>query len=196
MNIEIKKLSPELLDDYLHFFDTIPHFTNKEEDRCYCVCWCNVAYEDQDFSTAEKRRNIAITYVNENNIQGYLAYYNNKVVGWCNANTKSDCMECQCGKMYFNSTNKEESSPNIKVKSVFCFVIAPEMRRNGIAELLLKSVCEDAAQEGFDFVEAYPNREFMNTEYDYMGPAKIYEKLGFTVYYEIEPKLVMRKKLK
>lgn len=105
-------------------------------------------------------------------------------------------MECQCGKMYLNSTNKEESSPNIKVKSVFCFVIAPEMRRNGIAESLLKSVCEDAAQEGFDFVEAYPNRAFMDTEYDYMGPAKIYEKLGFTVYYEIEPKLVMRKKLK
>jgi len=67
------------------------------------------------------------------------------------------------------------------------------MRRNGIAELLLKSVCEDATQEGFDFVEAYPNREFMNTEYDYMGPVKIYEKLGFSTYYEIGPKLVMRK---
>lgn len=77
---------------------------------------------------------------------------------------------------------------------MFCFEIAPEMRRKGIAELLLKSVCEDAAQEGFD-VKAYPNREFMNTEYDYMGPIKLYEKLGFSVYYEVGPKLVMRKQL-
>lgn len=196
MKIEIKKLSPELLDDYLRFFDTTPHYTNKVEDRCYCVCWCNVDYEGQDFSTAEKRRNAAITYVQENNIQGYLAYYDNKVVGWCNANTKSDCMECQCGKMYLSSTNKEEPSPNTKVKSVFCFTIAPEMRGKGIATLLLKRVCEDATQDGFDFVEAYPNKEFMNTEYDYMGPIKIYEKLGFTAYYDCGSKLVMRKKLK
>ena len=51
-------------------------------------------------------------------------------------------------------------------------------------------------QDGFDFVEAYPNKAFMNTEYDYMGPVSLYERLGFSMYYEIEPKLVMRKKLK
>ena len=196
MNIEIRKLTPELLEEYLNFFDTTPHFTNKDEDKCYCVCWCNVAYEEQEFSTAEKRRKKAIAYVKGNNIQGYLAYYNNKVVGWCNANTKSDCMECQCGKMYLSLTDKEESSPNIKVKGVFCFAIAPEIRGNGVATLLLKSVCEDAAQDGFDFVEAYPNKEFMSTQDDYMGPIKMYENLGFTAYYEIGPKLVMRKKLK
>lgn len=196
MNIEIRKLTPELLEDYLNFFDTTPHFTNKDEDKCYCVCWSNVACEEQEFSTVEKRRNKAITYVKNNNIQGYLAYYNNKVVGWCNANTKSDCMECQCGKMYLSLTDKEESSPNIKVKGVFCFAIAPEMRGNGIATLLLKCVCEDAALDGFDFVEAYPNKEFISAKDDYMGPIKIYENLGFTAYYEIGPKLVMRKKLK
>lgn len=54
MDINIRKLTPELTDDYLHFFDTTPHFTDKDEDRCYCVCWCNVNYENQDFSTAEK----------------------------------------------------------------------------------------------------------------------------------------------
>lgn len=195
MNIKIKRLSPELLEDYLHFFDTTPHYTYKEEDRCYCVGWCNADYENQDFSTAEKRRNMAITYVNGNNLQGYLAYCDNKVIGWCNANTKSECYKCQYGRMYMSCTDKEESSPDIKVKSVFCFVISPEMRRNGVAALLLKRVCEDAAQDGFDFVEAYPNKEFINTEADCMGPAKLYEKSGFTAYYEIGPKLVMRKKL-
>lgn len=195
MKIEIKRLSPELLEDYLHFFDTTPHNTDKYEDRCYCVGWSNANCEGQDFSTAEKRRAIAVTYVNNSSLQGYLAYYDNRVVGWCNANTKSECFDCQYGKMYLGCTAKEEASPSIKVKSVFCFAVSPEMRKKGIAELLLKRVCEDALRDGFDFVEAYPNKEFINTLADCMGPVKLYEKLGFTASYEIEPKLVMRKKL-
>lgn len=196
MEIEIKRLSSELLDDFLYFFDTTPHNTNRDEDRCYCVGWCNTDYEGQDFSTAEKRREKAITYVKGNHIQGYLAYNNNKVIGWCNANTKSDCFDCQYGRMYMSYTNRPEASPQTKVKSVFCFAIAPEMRGKGIAELLLKRVCEDAAQEGFDYAEAYPNKEFIGTEAECMGPAKLFEKTGFQAAYEIGPKLVMRKKLK
>lgn len=196
MNIEIRKLVPELLDDYLHFFDTKPHSTNKDEHRCYCVCWCNDNYEDKDFSTAEKRRDIAIEYINGDNIQGYLAYSDNKVVGWCNTNTKSDCFECCSWQMFMGSVHKNESSPGIKVKSVFCFAIAPEVRGKGIAGLLLRRVCEDAEKDGFDFVEAYPNKEFIDAEEDFMGPAKLYEKLGFTICYEFNKKLVVRKKLK
>ncbi len=48
MNIQIKKLTPVLLNDYLHFFDTTPHHTNKPEDRCYCVGWCNTNSEGSD----------------------------------------------------------------------------------------------------------------------------------------------------
>lgn len=196
MNIEIRKLTPELVEDYVHFFDTTPHSTNKDEHRCYCVCWCNDDYKNKDFSTAEKRREIAIEYVKGNNIQGYLAFCDNKVIGWCNANTKSDCFECISWHMFMQSVDKDESSPGIKVKSVFCFAIATEMRGKGIAELLLCRVCEDAKNDGFDYVEAYPNKEFINTEEDFMGPVKLYEKLGFAICYEFDNKYVMRKKFK
>jgi len=46
------------------------------------------------------------------------------------------------------SVHTEESSPSIKVKSIFCFAIAPEMRGKGIAKLLLERVCEDAESDG------------------------------------------------
>lgn len=94
MNIEIKRLSPELADDYVQFFDATPHDDLIDEHKCYCVCWCNEEYKDQDFSTAEKRRQFAYEYVRKNIIQGYLAYYEGKVVGWCNANTKANCIKC------------------------------------------------------------------------------------------------------
>jgi len=34
-NINICKLTPEKLDDYLYFFENVAHTDNKEWDRCY-----------------------------------------------------------------------------------------------------------------------------------------------------------------
>ena len=106
MNIEIRKLTPELASDYVEFFDTTPHATGKEEHKCYCIWWCNDDLEGKDFSTVEKRRKIALQYINGNNIQGYLAYYNSKVVGWCNANTKAECLKCYCWNVFVKMLGK------------------------------------------------------------------------------------------
>lgn len=191
--IEIKRLSHELADDYLHFFDVTPHSTEKDEHRCYCVCWAGDDCNGKDFSTAEKRRAVAAEYVKSGAIQGYLAYSDNKVVGWCNTNTKADCYDCISWKRFMKEIKKDE--PDVKIKSVFCFAIAPEMRGKGIATMLLARVCNDAQNDGFDFVEAYPNKEFASIEDDFMGTVSMYEKVGFESCYETGNKLVMRKKL-
>lgn len=196
MNIEIRKLTPDLTEAYIHFFDTTPHADNMDDHKCYCVWWCNDDYEGKDFSSLEKRRDCAIQYIKDNNIQGYLAYCDDEVVGWCNANTKADCLKCYCWQRFMGSIPTEESIRGIKVKSIFCFAIAPKMKRRGIAKRFLERVCQDAAQDGFDFVEAYPNKEFIDEAEDFMGPIELYRKSGFTVYYETEQKLVMRKQLK
>jgi len=195
MNIEIRQLTPDLAEDYVRFFDTTPHDDNTDENKCYCVGWCNDDSEGKDLSTAAKRREYAIKFVKGGSIQGYLAYHDNKVVGWCNANTRADCLKCQGGRMYLGTLPEE--SPDIKIKSIFCFVIAPQMRRKGISARLLERVCEDAARDGFDFVEAYPNKEFINEAADFMGHIELYKKNGFTVYHEYpELKFIMRKRLK
>lgn len=90
----------------------------------------------------------------------------------------------------------EDSTPDIKVKSIFCFAISPKMRRKGIASRLVERVCLDAADDGFDFVETYPNKEFIDEAEDFMGPVALYKKNGFFKYYETEEKLIMRKQLK
>lgn len=197
MNIEIRKLTPALVADYVHFFDTTPHATKKDEHKCYCVWWCSDDYEGKDLaSSPRKRRDYAIQCINDDKIQGYLAYHNDKVVGWCNANTKMDCLKCYCWRRFMGAVPTEEDTPEVKIKSIFCFAISPEMQRKGIAGQLLARVCLDASEDGFDFVEAYPNKEFINEAEDFMGPAVLYERNGFTVYYETADKLVMRKKLK
>lgn len=196
MNIEIRKLTPDLAEDYVRFFDTTPHDNNVDAHKCYCVCWCNDDYEGKDFSTAEKRRKCALQYIKNNNIQGYLAYSGDAVVGWCNANTKSDCLKCVSWRKFMDYVPLEESATGVKVKSIFCFVIAPEMKRKGIATLLLDRVCRDAAQDGFDFAEAYPYRESSYQSSDFGGYFQMYKKSGFYVSSETEKGTVMRKQLK
>ena len=196
MNIEIRKLSPELAADYVHFFDTTSHATGKEEHKCYCVWWCSDDSEDKDLSTVEKRRNLALEYIKSNNIQGYLAYDNDRVVGWCNANTKSECLKCYCWKRFMGNILLEDIEKKKKVKSIFCFAIAPEMRGKGIAGLLLERVCKDAKEDGFDYVEGYPNKTFVNTAEDYMGPIELFYKYRFEEAYEADDKVVMRRRLK
>ena len=199
MSIDIRKLTPELLEDYLNFFDTTPHDDNTDESKCYCVGWCSADHRIKtDFSSPEKRRAIAAKYVNEGVIKGYLAYHEGRVVGWCNANTRSDCLHCVGWQFLMKEFNTDETAPESKIKSIFCFVIAPEMQRKGIATLLMQRVCYDAVDEGFDYVEAYPKREFTSAARDFMGPVEMYIKHGFVLHEKLEKgeiEVVMRKKL-
>jgi len=67
---------------------------------------------------------------------------------------------------------------------------------SGISALLLKQVCNDAAIDGFNCIEAYPNREFKDTFSDHMGPIEFYKKHGFVLHEEAGKKIVMRKYFK
>ena len=196
MNIEIRRLTPGLAQDYVRFFDATPHSERPDKFKCYCVCWGadNHHALNRSFLGSEKiRREYALKYVRQNILQGYLAYCGGRVVGWCNANTKSDCTKCFSWRMFKGSLPAGDADD--KVKSVFCFAIAPEMRRHGVARLLLERVCLDAAREGFGYVEGYPKKEFANQADDFMGPAELFRQSGFTAYAQAGDKLVMRKPL-
>jgi hypothetical protein len=120
MNLEIKKLTPHLIEDYLNFFDTTTHSTGKDEHKCYCVCWASADHtKDVDFSTAEERRELARRYIDEGIIQGYLAYSEDKTIGWCNANTKSDCLQCISWLKFMGDVSAGENESGVQVKSVF-----------------------------------------------------------------------------
>ena len=196
-SIEIRPLTPALAGDYARFFDATPHSERPDNFKCYCVMWCgdNQHVLNRNFLGSEKiRRSMAVRYVKAGILRGYLAYCGGQVVGWCNANAKSDCLKC-FGWRDIKGTMPTDG-PGEKIKSVFCFAIAPEMRRQGVAALLLERVCQDAARKGFDFVEAYPIKEFANEADDFKGPAELYRKHGFIVHAETGGRLVMRKDLK
>lgn len=88
-----------------------------------------------------------------------------------------------------------EPASGIRLKSAFCFAIAPHMLRKDLAKMLLERVCRDAAREGFDFVEGYPQKGFVSEARDYFCLAELYKQSGFLVHHETASQLVMRKRL-
>jgi GNAT superfamily N-acetyltransferase len=192
MDIIIRKLVPELAEEYACFFDTTPH-NDTWGHKCYCVVWRNddsYSGDDHWYPTPEERRAKAIRFIKEGKLQGYLAFCEEKIVGWCNATAN-----CSFGVKQLHSWGwpAAETNGDSKIKTIFCFVVAPEMRKKGIATQLVEYICGDAAKEGYDFIEAYTDENFIDD--GYRGPLAMYEKCGFIKHGEHEGKIVLRRKL-
>lgn len=56
------------------------------------------------------------------------------------------------------SVSIKELSSGIRVKSVFCFLVAPYMRRKGITKLLLERVCQDAIKVALILLKPIPKK--------------------------------------
>ena len=196
MKIEIKKLSPELTEDYLAFFDNVAFTDNEEWDGCYCVWYhWNEALQEkfeqcQEASKKGFNRKLALNLIQAGTLQGYLAYADGCVAGWCNANDKGSYESLnrdKCPELW------EDAGCSDKVKAIVCYTIAPDMRQKGIATALLQRVCEDAEAEGYTYVEAYPGKDSSNVVRNYHGPFSLYEKIGFTKQIELENQYIVRK---
>lgn len=195
MNIEIKKLSPELADDYISYFDHLDFSHKPEWGGCYCV-WYHwndkLELESKDYKAAGGtcfNREVALRLIQKGMLQGYLAYSDGKVAGWCNCNNKASYDALKREK---NPELWDETDDRKKIKSIVCYTIAPAMRRQGVATQLLAKVCEDAKAEGYDFVEAYPETGEVSAQ-SYHGPYSIYEKNGFELHKDLGDMAVVRK---
>ena len=156
VNVEIRRLTPGSC--LITHSSTPPHATHKDEHRCYCVWWSSEDYEGRDLaSSVENRRDYAVQCIKHGRIQGYLAYCDGKAIGWCNANTKTDCLGSYCWRRFMGAIPTEDPASGVKVKSIFCFAIAPEMQRHGIAARLVERVCSECRRYLHSWT--YPNRE-------------------------------------
>ena len=194
MTVEIRRLTPELAEDYAHFFDETPH-NDEFKRKCYCVNWHADAAKGKSWpDKTTERRAVAVERVKNEHIRGYLAYHHNKIVGWCNVNTKSDCQKVikQLIIKYIH-TPVEDCMDDEKVKFIFCFVIAPDYRRKGVASQLLEFICDDAKADGYNYVEVFTKKEFEND--GFRGVFEMYKNHGFYIHTEQNGNVLMRRAL-
>ena len=149
MDVEIKPLTNELKEHYLFLFDNMIHKENPEWSKCYCNDFHFLG--DVETCTRDISRSLIINRINENELQGYLAFKNDKAIGWCNANDRANYQRLL--RDYDLVDN-----PDDKVCSIVCFLIHPDFRRQGIAQKILKKILEDYSNKDFDYFEAYPKK--------------------------------------
>ncbi|HNX15070.1 MAG TPA: GNAT family N-acetyltransferase [Oscillospiraceae bacterium] len=157
-----------------------------------CYHWSRELQKKKNWNCSKTdapyNRECAIKLIKDGMMQGYLAYCDGSVVGWCNANDKQA----------FDNVNFalpcEASEKDKKIKSVVCFCIAPAYRGKGVASALLKKVCEDAKDNGYEYIEAYPFNHDENNAYH--GPTSMYKTNGFTLHNHVNGCTIYRKYLK
>jgi len=202
--MDIRPLTPELINDYFDFHENRAFTDHAEWSHCYCLAFCMIKADDQEMSEevkanggsrdalhrALKRR--AEKYIKNRTLNGYVAYADGVIVGWCNTNDKA-----AYSRFDFNEKVSDfiQSSGSGHVKAINCFCIAPEYRGKGVATALLRRVCEDAQAQGYTAVEGYPRLHESYEPFDYTGPIHLYEKEGFDKVAENEKVVVMRKHL-
>ncbi|MFX0106014.1 MAG: GNAT family N-acetyltransferase [Candidatus Hodarchaeota archaeon] len=186
MDIVIKPLSPDLIDDFLYYFDKIAFSDNPDWATCYCHFYHFAGTTKQFLKrSAEENRIKSKELILAGKMNGLIAYLDEKPVGWCNINSKENF-----ARIPF------EEELNDKIASLICFIIAPSYRKQGIARQLLRYVCSNFKAKGFDLIEAYPRKgKNLSDAHSYRGPFSLYTSEGFTIYKKFKDFYVMRKNL-
>lgn len=204
MEIIIKPLTAELTADYFDFLDNRAFTDNPPWGGCYCTGWQMTKEEEktqlfdqmeEGFAYGDENyirvlREIVMQQIASKALRGYLAYVGGVSIGWCNANDKASFpAESANGFRPYAPAEKRE-------KAVVCFEIAPEYRGKGVATALLNRVVTDAKAEGYVAVEGFPQAHDERFKWDYTGPVRLYEKVGFTAITKQDGNVIMRKELK
>lgn len=172
MDIEIKKLSPELINDYLYFFDNLAFTDNPHWASCYCCFYhANCIGDEWKKRTTQQNREMAVELISKDQMHGFLAYSEDKPVAWCHADTRSHLAQ-------LNDLCNEEDKL-YKVGSIVCFIVKPECRKKGIARKLLKHAISDFKDNNHNIIEAYPKLIGESDSENHHGPLKMYLNHGF-----------------
>ena len=187
MDITVKKLTPELAEDYIDYFDNRAFSDGNKEKGCYCVWhhWTEKCEHERSLLPESERacckRNYARELIQSGRLNGFAAFCGGEMVGFCNADRKSS---------YFR-LGGESGSGDDKILSIVCFTVAPDMRRRGIAKALLAGACRYAKENGFDLVEGYPKAGEFSVS-DCGGSVSMYVEQGFDII-EVKDGIIARK---
>ena len=186
-SIAVKELTPDLLDDFLRFFDQDAFADNPGWSSCYCM-EKHVAAGDWGRRTGADNRRDQTARIGTGTARGLLAYVDGRPVGWCNAGPRRSMI----GLDHIPDLRTEDPE---RVGAIVCFVIASPYRGHGAARTLLESACNSLAEQGFTVAEAYPSKQGGSDALEYRGPLKMYLDAGFAPFRDTPRWVVVRKDL-
>jgi GNAT superfamily N-acetyltransferase len=165
--LTIRRVGPDVHDEVMHYFDLVAYADNPSWARCYCMERLDADYERRSKSENRASRSALLRSAEVN---GLVAQRLGRVVGWCHAAPKSELVIV-------------DGAPDPSVGAIVCFVVAPDMRRQGIATALLDAAIEHLRDRGMRVIEAYPYAGDVSdtpwAQANYPGPLSMYLAAGF-----------------
>ena len=138
-SLTIRRLAPDLKDDFLQYFEGAAFEDNPKWKSCYCqFLYVDHSMVNWSTRTAEENRVAACDRIACKRMQGLLAYRNGQVVGWCNA----------APRVLLDSFADEPIPDAEHVGQITCFVVARDHRRTGVARALLEEACAMLREQG------------------------------------------------
>jgi GNAT superfamily N-acetyltransferase len=196
VEIVVRELKPDLLDDYLQFFDKdafadFPHWSG-----CYCGFYDTLGNDwDPTAKAGPAHRAARAERIGSGKSHGMLAYADGKVVGWCNAQARASFPNMRRYSVVIDN-------PDEAVGSVMCFLVAPSYRGKGVCTSLLSAACDMFSREKLEVAEGYPTTnpvkgswEIPWAEENYKGPLSMYLKASFKIHRQLERFAIVRKEL-
>jgi len=194
--VEVRELTPELLDDYLGFFDKEAFTDFPEWSGCYCGfydtpgdTWDSTAKAGPAHRAARAER------IRSGKAYGLLAFADGRVVGWCNAQPRSSFLNMR----RYSTVIDDPAQP---VGSIMCFLVAPEQRSKGVGTALLNAACDKFRRDKLHVAEGYPTTNPVKrawetpwAEENYKGALSMYLKAGFKIHRQLERFAIVRKPL-
>lgn len=196
MDIRIQELKPNMALEYVDFFDKRAFSEGNINKGCYCVWhhWTEKhEYARSQLPVEERpfcKRDYAIDLIEQGKLHGFVACCDNEIVGFCNADSKSNYFRFS---MENNPDSWIETEKGDRVLAIVCFTISPDYRGKGIAKAMLNYACEFAKKNGYDYVESYPSDGEFNPN-NCCGNRSMYETQGFSII-NINDGIIARKKL-
>lgn len=182
----IRELTPELLEDYLSFFDREAFADNPKWASCYCYFpHAPHATEEWHERTGEQNRAAVCRLIADGRMHGYLAYQGGKPIAWCNVGPRT--------RVTILDEVRDVDARTIA--SIVCFIVAKAHRGRGVARRLLEAVCAGLKNEGYEFIEAYPRKDAQDEASNHYGPLRMYRAAGFEVFAETGESVIVRKRL-
>lgn len=171
--VEIRRLSPDLMQDFLSFFDGEAFADNPKWGFCFCqFLYVDHAKVNWNARTLQENRAAACDRISTDRMQGYLAYRDGKPIGWCNAAPRT-MMEAFA----------DEPDPDAsRIGQITCFVVAKPHRRSGVAATLLQAACAGLKEQGLAIAEASPLAQASTGAQQHYGPLGMYLAAGFQVH--------------
>jgi GNAT superfamily N-acetyltransferase len=186
-SLDIRALDAGTLADFLAFFDTDAFADNPRWAFCYCQ-FLYVDHNQVDWKSRslDENRTSACDRVNAQQMQGLLAYVDERVVAWCNA----------APRPLMHAFDDEPDPIAGQIGMIGCFVVEQSQRRRGHARALLRAACDGFRAQGLSHAQALARRDAASEAENHFGHLSMYLAEGFAIHREeADGTLILRKSL-